>query len=108
MDCCHRVCEVRLVNAVTREVQARLGIEVEDESVLISHLPEDPDGPGDIERAIVLAITTVLDSPVFRNLLSTYGLAVRRGDVRVFAPFVATVLPGSGLDHPVAQAADLW
>jgi hypothetical protein len=94
------------MNAVTHEVQARLGIEVEDESVLISHLPDDPDGPGEIDRAIVWTMTTVLDSPVFRDLLSTYGLAVRRGEVRVFTPYLAAVLPGSGLDHPVAQAAD--
>jgi hypothetical protein len=94
------------MNAVTREVQARLGIEVEDESVLISHLPDDLNGPGAVERAVVLAITTALDSHVFRNLLSAYGLAVRRGEVRAFAPFVATVMPGSGLDHTVAQAAE--
>ena len=94
------------MNAVTHEVQARLGIEVEDESLLISHLPEDPDTPEDIERAIVWTITTALDSTVVRDLLSSYGLAVRRGEIRIFTPFVATVMPGSGLDHPVAQAAD--
>ena len=51
--CRTQVREVRSMNAVTHEVQACLGIEVEDESVLISHLPDDLDGPGEIDRAIV-------------------------------------------------------
>ena len=94
------------MNGRTHEVQARLGIEVEDESVLLSHLPEDPDAPQEIEQAIVWALTTALDSRVMRDLLASYGLAVRRGEVRGFTPFVATVMPGSGLDHSVAQAAE--
>ncbi len=60
----------------------------------------------DIEQAIVLALTTALDSRVVRDVLDSYGLAVRRGEVRVFTPFVATVMPGTGFDHTVAQAAD--
>jgi hypothetical protein len=47
-----------------------------------------------------------LDSRVVRDLLSSYGLTVRRGEVRSFSPFLATVVPGSGLDHPLAQAAE--
>ncbi len=93
------------MNGRIHEVQARLGIEVEDESVLLSHLPEDP-APLEIEQAIVWALTTALDSPVVRDLLASYGLAVRRGEVRGFTPFVATVMPGSGLDHPMAEAAE--
>jgi hypothetical protein len=94
------------MNGSTHEVQVRLGIEVEDESVLTSHLSDDPNAPEDIEEAIVLALTTAMDSRVVRDVLSSYGLAVRRGEVRVFTPFVATVMPGTGLDHTVAQAAD--
>jgi hypothetical protein len=94
------------MNGRTHEVQARLGIEVEDESVLISHLPEDPDTPPEIEQAIVWALTTALDSHVVRDLLSSYGLAIRGGEVRSFSRFLATVMPGSGLDHPLAQAAE--
>jgi len=97
------------MNGFTHEVQVRLGIEVEDESVLTSHLSDDPDSPDapmDIERAIVLALTTALDSHVVRDVLDSYGLAVRRGEVRAFTPFVATVMPGRGFDHTVAQAAD--
>jgi hypothetical protein len=90
----------------THEVQVRLGIEVEDDSLLLSHLPDEPDAAEDIKRAIVLALTTVFDSHALRDELSTYGLAVRRGEVRLFTQHVATVMPGSGLDHPVAQAAD--
>jgi hypothetical protein len=100
------MCEIRAMNGLTHEVQARLGIEVEDESALISHLPEEPDTPQQIEQAIVWALTTALDSRVVRDLLSSYGLAVRRGEVRSFSPFLATVMPGSGLDHPLAQAAE--
>ncbi len=90
----------------THEVQVRLGIEVEDESVLISHLSDDRHAPEDIEQAIVWALTTALDSRAVRDLLSSYGLAVRRGEVRSFTPFVATVMPGTGFDHTVEQAAD--
>ena len=43
------------MNGFTHEVQVRLGIEVEDESVLTSHLSDDSDAPRDIEQAIVLA-----------------------------------------------------
>jgi hypothetical protein len=100
------LCEVRVMNAVTHDVQARLGIEVVDESLLISHLLEDSNTEDDVERAIVWAITTALDSPVLRDLISSYGLAVRRGEVRSFTPIVATVMPGSGLEHSVAQAAE--
>lgn len=94
------------MNAVTHDVQARLGIEVEDEAILVSHLPDGSAAPEDIERAVVWAITTALDSTVVRELLFSYGLAVRRGEVRSFTPFAATVMPGSGLDHPVEQAAE--
>lgn len=90
----------------THEVQVRLGIEVEDESVLTNHLSDGSDEPIDIDQAIVLALTTALDSRVVRDVLDSYGLAVRRGEVRVFTPFVATVMPGAGFDHTVAQAAD--
>ena len=77
--------------------------------MLTSHLSSDthePDAPVDIEQAIVLALTTALDSPVVGDVLESYGLAVRRGEVRAFTPFVATVMPGAGFDHTVAQAAD--
>lgn len=94
------------MNRRTHDVQVRLGIEVEDESVLISHLPEDANSPEEIERAIVWTLTTALDSIAVRDLLSSYGLAIRRGEVRIFTPYAATVMPGSGLDHPVAQAAE--
>ncbi len=90
----------------THEVQVRLGIEVEDDSLLLSHLPDEPEASEDIGRAIVLALTTAFDSHAVRDELSAYGLAVRRGEVRLFTQQVATVMPGSGLDHPVAQAAD--
>lgn len=94
------------MNGSTHEVQVRLGIEVEDESVLTNHLSDSSDEPIDIDQAIVLALTTALDSRVVRDVLESYGLAVRRGEVRVFTPFVATVMPGAGFDHTVAQAAD--
>jgi hypothetical protein len=94
------------MKGTTHEVQVRLGIEVEDESLLSSHLSDDPDALVEIEQAIVLALTTALDSRVVRDVLDSYGLAVRRGEVRAFTPFVATVMPGSGFDHTVAQAAD--
>lgn len=90
----------------TQEVQVRLGIEVEDESVLVGHLPEDRDASHDIEHAIVGALTSALDSHDFRDLLSSYGLAIRRGEIRAFTQQIAMVMPGSGLDHPVAQAMD--
>jgi hypothetical protein len=93
------------MNHLTHEVQVRLGIEVEDESVLLGNLPEPADAE-DIERAIVWTLTTALDTRAVREVLSSYGLAIRRGEVRAFAPSVATVMPGSGLDHTVAQAAD--
>ena len=93
------------MNHLTHEVQVRLGIEVEDESVLLGNLPEPADAE-DIERAIVWTLTTALDARAVREVLSSYGLAIRRGEVRAFAPSVATVMPGSGLDHTVAQAAD--
>ena len=93
------------MNQLTHEVQVRLGIEIEDESVLLGNLPELAD-PEDIERAIVWTLTTALDTRAVREVLSSYGLAIRRGEVRAFAPSVATVMPGSGLDHTVAQAAD--
>ena len=93
------------MNHLTHEVQVRLGIEVEDESVLLGNLPEPADAE-DIERAIVWTLTTALDARAVRDVLSSYGLAIRRGEVRAFAPSVATVMPGSGLDHTVAQAAD--
>ena len=98
--------KVRGMNPLTHEVQVRLGIEIEDESVLLGNLPEPADEPEDIERAIVWTLTTALDTRAVRDLLSSYGLAIRRGEVRAFAPSVATVMPGSGLDHTVAQAAD--
>ena len=94
------------MNRLSHEVQVRLGIEVEDEAVLISHLPEDANSPEEIERAIVWTITTALDSTAVRDLLASYGLAIRRGEVRTFTPYAATVMPGSGFDHPVAQAAE--
>jgi hypothetical protein len=94
------------MNGSTHEVQVRLGIEVEDASVLSSHLGDDPEASIAIEQAIVLALTTALDSRVVRDVLDSYGLAVRRGEVRLFTPFVATVMPGTGFDHTVAQAAD--
>ena len=94
------------MKGTTHEVQVRLGIEVEDESLLSSHLSDDPDALVEIEQAIVLALTTALDSRVVRDVLDSYGLAVRRGEVRLFTPFVATVMPGTGFDHTVAQAAD--
>ena len=93
------------MNHLTHEVQVRLGIEVEDESVLLGNLPEPADAE-DIERAIVWTLTTALDTRAVREVLSSFGLAIRRGEVRAFAPSVATVMPGSGLDHTVAQAAD--
>ena len=93
------------MNHLTHEVQVRLGIEVEDESVLLGNMP-DPADAEDIERAIVWTLTTALDTRAVRDVLSSYGLAIRRGEVRAFAPSVATVMPGSGLDHTVAQAAD--
>lgn len=94
------------MNGFTHEVQVRLGIEVEDMSVLTSHLADHPGAPVEIQEAIVLAVTTTLDSRVVRDVLDSYGLAVRRGEVRAFTPFVATVMPGTGFDHTVAQAAD--
>jgi hypothetical protein len=99
------MCEVRSMNQLTHEVQVRLGIEIEDESVLLGNLPELAD-PEDIERAIVWTLTTALDTRAVREVLASYGLAIRRGEVRAFAPSVATVMPGSGLDHTVAQAAE--
>ena len=93
------------MNHLTHEVQVRLGIEVEDESVLLGNLPEPADAE-DIERAIVWTLTTALDTRAVREVLSSYGLAIRRGEVRAFAPSVATIMPGSGLDHTVAQAAE--
>ncbi|MDR6905452.1 hypothetical protein J2X63_001138 [Agromyces sp. 3263] len=93
------------MNHLTHEVQVRLGIEIEDESVLLGNMP-DPADAEDIERAIVWTLTTALDTRAVRDVLSSYGLAIRRGEVRAFAPSVATVMPGSGLDHTVAQAAD--
>ncbi len=93
------------MNHLTHEVQVRLGIEIEDESVLLGNMP-DPADAEDIERAIVWTLTTALDTRAVREVLSSYGLAIRRGEVRAFAPSVATVMPGSGLDHTVAQAAD--
>ncbi|WP_159602146.1 hypothetical protein [Agromyces humi] len=93
------------MNHLTHEVQVRLGIEIEDESVLLGNLPEPADAE-DIERAIVWTLTTALDARAVREVLSSYGLAIRRGEVRAFAASVATIMPGSGLDHTVAQAAD--
>ncbi|MCD2443542.1 hypothetical protein LQ757_14770 [Agromyces sp. SYSU K20354] len=94
------------MTGLTQEVQIRLGIEVEDETILVGLLPEDDGASHDLEQAIVNVLTTALDSPDFRELLCTYGLAIRRGEVRAFTQQIAMVLPGSGLVHPVAHVVD--
>jgi hypothetical protein len=94
------------MNDPHHEVQVRLTIAVEDAALLLSQLSDGPDARCDLDRAIVLALTTAVNSHVVREKLSTYGLAVRRGEVRVFADPATTLMPGSGLDHTVAEAAD--
>ena len=90
----------------TQDLQVRLGVEVEDESVLLRHVSIGGRPQADLDQAIVWCLTSALDSPAFRDVLSHYGLAIRRGDVHLYSPHFSTILPGGGLEHPAAEAAD--
>jgi hypothetical protein len=91
------------MDVLTHEVQVRLGVEIEDESALAHHHSLAGDAPPDTEQAIVRALTNALDSRVFRDLLAECGLAVRRGEVRIFSQHASPVLPGAGLDPEVGD-----
>ncbi|WP_395245716.1 hypothetical protein ACGGZK_07845 [Agromyces sp. MMS24-K17] len=90
----------------TRELQVRLGVEVEHEDLLLDHVTVGGDPKAGTDEAIIWCLTSVLDSHAFRDLLTEYGLAVRRGEVRSFSPHVTTILPGTGLDHPATESAE--
>ena len=94
------------MDGLSHEVQVRLGVEIEDEPALAHHHAFASDAPPDTEQAIVWALTNALDSRAFRDLLAEYGIAVRRGEVRLFSQHASPVLPGAGLDQPIPQIAD--